>query len=501
MTGQLMKDRIARSVFWLAWSRGLVQAVSFLSTLLVARLLSPGDYGLMALATIWTSTLALVAELGLGAVVIQFPDLEDDELNLCFWLSMALAAIGYAALYALAPAAASWFSTPKLVDVLRVAGLTLPLVTFRLVPEGLLRKRLQMDRISQAEVAAVLLTLPVVLGLAWRGAGVWALVAGTLVLPSIQMVAIFWYVRWWPGLRLRSRRLGNLLRYGLGALGARASWAAYEQVDMFILGKVAGGVVLGLYTMAKTLASLPVVKISVVVNQLAVPLMAGLQQDRGALRASFLRGLRLVGCLTIPLCAGMALVANDLVRVALGEKWTPMSPIFSILCLYALIRSVDCLLPPVLFARYRPAFLFWWTGVLLIVMPFGFWAGAAWLGATGVALALVLVYPIIMAWMAREAFKELGLEWRAVLEHLRPIVRATLIMVVFVLAVRWAVPGSDTHERLVRLFLAAGSGALVYALAIFRWGGPLVDEVANVAGWLLPRRHSPNAIRRRSVEV
>lgn len=482
-----MKDRIARSVFWLVWSRGVVHGASLLSTVLVARLLSPSDYGLMALATIWTGTLALVVELGLGPTIIQFPDLEEGELNICFWLTMALACGGYAALYAASPAVAEWFATPRLSDVLRVAGLTLPLAALRLVPEGLLRKRLALDKVSQAEVAGILVTIPLVLTLAWRGAGVWALVAGSLAMPLVQTVTVFTFVRWSPGLRVRSARAGALLRYGAGALGARASWAAYEQVDLFVLGRVAGDVVLGFYAMAKALANLPVVKISAVVNQLALPVMAGFQADQGALRASFLRALRLVASVTVPACVGMALVADDIVLVALGAKWQPIVPIFRVLALFGLIHSLDALLPPILFARYRPSILFWWTGALLLVMPLAFWAGAVSIGALGVALAWVVVYPVMAAWMAREGLREIETDWRTLWNELQPVVTASLLMAASVVGVRFAVAGVEPFTVFLRVGLSVGTGAAVYVVAL-RWRGPrLVGELMEVAGWLFPR--------------
>src|SRR5437870_2323989 len=116
-----MRDRIAKSVFWLVWSRGGIQLLSFASTLLVARLINPSDYGLMALAGIWTTTIALLAELGLGAAIIQLRELEEGELNACFWLTMGFTSIGYLALYASAPFIAVWFDSPLLSTVLRVS--------------------------------------------------------------------------------------------------------------------------------------------------------------------------------------------------------------------------------------------------------------------------------------------------------------------------------------------------------------------------------------------
>jgi O-antigen/teichoic acid export membrane protein len=483
-----VKERIARSVFWLVWSRGVVQAVSFLSTLAVARMLSPADYGLMALAAIWTSTLALVTEFGLSAAVIQFPDLEEGELNFCFWMNIALASAGYAALWTAAPAIAAWFSTPKLSSVLRVVGWMLPLTALRLVPEGLMRKRLEIDKVSKAEVAGTLVTIPVVLWLAWRGVGVWALVAGTLVLPLVQMFAVFWLARWRPGLHFHSTRLRALLRFGLGSLGARVSWAAYDQLDIVVLGKVGAGVFLGFYSMAKTLVKLPVVKISVVVNQLALPVMAELQTDRGALRASFLRGLRFVACLTVPACVGAMLVADDLVPVVLGMKWQPMVPLLRVLAIFGLVHSLDVLIPPILFARYRPAFMFRWTMALLVVMLFAFWAGAAWRGALGVALAWIIVYPAMVVWMAREGLQELEMGWGALGSELRPIGIAALMMAAGVLLAQWMVPGASLADRLARLALSTSAGALAYGAGILWWGGPLRGELAEVAGWLLPRR-------------
>src|SRR3989442_5738080 len=291
-----MKDRIARSFFWVVWSRGALQIASFLSALVVARLLNPADYGLMALAGVWTYAIALIGELGLGSAIVQFRDLEEGELNAWFWLVVGMAGIGYLAVYASAPAISAWFASPMLADILRVAGLSLPLVAVRIVPDSLLRKGLELDRVAQAEIASMLATIPVVLGLAWSGAGVWALVAGTLVMPLVQTIVSFWFVRWRPGLRIGRRRLDEILRYSLAALGARVGWAVYQQVDAVVLGKVAGEVVLGFYSMAKQLSSLPVEKVTVVANQLAIPIMAGLQADRAAMRASFLRGLRLVAC-------------------------------------------------------------------------------------------------------------------------------------------------------------------------------------------------------------
>src|SRR5207245_5272696 len=171
---------------WVVWSRGVVQAVSFASTLVVARLLTPEDYGVMALAAVWTYIIWLVAELGLGAAILQFRDLDERELNTCFWLTLGVAGLGYVLLYAAAPAIGAWFVNPTLSPVLRVLGLTLPLSALRAVPDAMLRKRLELDKVSKAEIGAAVVAIPLVVGTAWGGGGVWALVAGALIAPLVQ---------------------------------------------------------------------------------------------------------------------------------------------------------------------------------------------------------------------------------------------------------------------------------------------------------------------------
>jgi O-antigen/teichoic acid export membrane protein len=487
-----MKDRLAKSVFWVVWSRGVLQVISFVSTLVVVRLLSPEDFGLMALAGIWTSGIALISEMGLGAAIVQFRDLEESEMNACFWLTNALAGLGYLALYLLAPAIAAWFASPRLTRILRVVGLILPLLAIRVVPDSLLRKRLDLDKVAQAEVISAMVNIPVMLSMAWAGAGVWALVAGALVAPLVQGMVIVWFVQWWPGLQVRGRRLRELLHFSLATFGARACWAVYEQADSFILGKVSGTLVLGFYSIAKQVALLPVEKVAAVVNQLASPVMAELQADPGAMRATLLRCLRLVAWVTFPLCIGLAVVAKDLVWLALTDKWTSAIPIIRVLCVYAMIRSMAVLLPPVLMARYRAKFLFGYNAALLVAMPLTFWVGAVWSGALGVAAAWLIVYPIIMARMAWEVLYETRTLWRTLWTALWPPAAAALVMLIVMLLVQSGLSSWTGDLVAARLVILSLAGAAAYGAGLLRVGGPVRAEMLEVAGWLL-RRSRPLA--------
>src|SRR6266478_5375947 len=162
--GTSLRARVARSMFWIAWSRGVLQVLALATTLLVARILVPADYGVMALAGFWIGMAGMLAEMGLGSAIIQFHDLDKREIDTCFWITMTLAIGCCAALSLGAPAIARWFAVPRLADVLPLLSLVMPLTACRVVSDSLLRKRLALDRVSQEEVIGAVVTLPITIG-------------------------------------------------------------------------------------------------------------------------------------------------------------------------------------------------------------------------------------------------------------------------------------------------------------------------------------------------
>jgi len=482
------RTRIARSIFWLAWSRGVLQILSFATTLVVARILVPADYGVMALAGILTGSVAILAEMGLGAAIIQFRDLDRREIDTCFWITMTLATVGFAALAVSAPIIAGWFAVPRLADVLPVLALVLPLTACRVVSDSLLRKRLALDRVSQAEVIGGVVTLPVMLGCAFAGLGIWTLVVGGLLAPAARSVATFGFAPWRPGLDIGGGRVKEMLRFSLATLAVKVMWGLREDSDVLVIGKITGQITVGLYSMAREFALLPGSKISTVVNMLSSPVMAELQTNLGAMRAALYRAVRLTAAIALPTSAGMALVADETVAVLLGPKWLPAAPILRLLCVYAAARSIDVLLPPVLFARRRERFLFWYCLVLLIVVPAAAVVGALWYGAPGAVVFSTPVYCTVMAIMAREALAEIKGSFSQLWTEIWPILAATMVMAVVVLLLREFALAGRPDPVWAKLLLISVSGAAAYVAALLAIGSPVIGEGTEVIGWILHRR-------------
>jgi O-antigen/teichoic acid export membrane protein len=479
---------VARSIFWLAWSRGVVQLISFATTVLIARILVPADYGVMALAGMFIATAGVLSEMGVGGAIVQLRDLGRRELDTCFWITVSLATITYAVLALGASMIAGWFAVPRLADVLPVLALVLPLNACGVVSANLLRKRLALDQISQAEIVGAVVTLPLMLYCALAGFGVWTLVIGSLVGGVVRNAVIFASAPWFPGLRIGGERAKEMLDFSLTTFGVTILWAFREQADVAVIGKITGQVTVGLYSMAKDLAMLPTAKIASVVYMLSSPMMAELQTDIAAMRRAFFRAVRLIAAIGFPASAGMALVADDMVAVLLGPKWLPAVTVLRLLCLYAAVRAVDVLLSPVLFARRRQRLLFWYFLALFFVVPAAAALGALWGGAPGAVVLLTLVYCGLIALVTKETLAELDGSFSELCWETWPILAATAAMAAGVLLLREIAFAGRTEPLLVELILLSVSGAVTYFGALFVLGRTVIDESAEVIGWML-RRH------------
>jgi O-antigen/teichoic acid export membrane protein len=467
-----------KSIVWLACSRGLMQGISFISTLVVMRLLTPSDYGLMALAAIWTTTVSWLVQLGLGAAIVQHRDVTDDDLNACFFLVVGLAALGWGGLYAVGPALGRWFASPMFAQVSRVLSAGIVLSALRLVPESLLRQRLAVHRIAQGEIVAWVLGMTTVITAAWHGAGVWALVAGTLANEIVWAASSYYWSGWRPGLRARGTALGRLLRYGLTALGSSACWLVYAQADQFILGKVGGERVVGFYAMARSLATVVAEKIPMAVNQIAAPLMAELQTDRDRLRVSLLRALQLIAWVTFPLAAGVLLTGDVFVDVVLTEKWQAALPILYPLCVFGVVQSLGLVPLSALSARFRVGLVLRFHVILVVAMPAGFLVGALTAGGVGTAVVWATVYPLGMLWIAGRGFREVGASWSDVAAVLARPLAATGVMCAGLLVWRaaWVHWGFDVNY-LEELSLIA-AGGVGYGAGLLAFGAGVVREIA-----------------------
>ena len=449
----------------LAWTGGvkwLVQILTWVSTLVVARLLTPEDFGIVGSAMIYVGFLGLFADFGVGTSVPIMRDLPEDHLA-----QLNGAGILFGALAMLLGLAAAWpagqfFHSTQVPWVLAALSSTLLVSGVRSVPAALLQKALRFRTLALIEATQGVIGAAATVLLALAGWRYWALCLGAI----IQSVAYTGLVlvaqphrRSWPVWRSLDKPLqlnGNIL------LG-QVSWWIYSNADFAIAGRVLGQAVMGSYLLAWEFASLPVEKITNIVGRVTPAYFAALQNDRAGLRRHLLNLTEGIATMTLPASWGIALVAEDFVRVVLGDKWLPAVAPLQILCFYVSLRSVVTLLPQVLTAIGEARWSARVGMMFVAVMPLAFLIGSRW-GAVGIATAWLLVYPILTIPYYWRLFRCLELSPRAYFGAIWVPLRGGILMALAVLLVGGRLPADWP------LAVVLGSKILIGAVAYAAFG-------------------------------
>lgn len=449
------------------------QALSFLggkvlvllATAVLARVLTPEDFGLVAFALIVISIADVVGDAGVAQALVYLPESRrrtDAALVTALVFSGALVAGAYAA----APAVAGFFGREEVTGLLRVLSLALLLGATASVPEALLRKRLQFRRTVGANLVKAAVTGGVSIALAVGGAGAWALVWGQLA-GLVALNVMLWSLvdhrpdpRVW---RLTWADSSPLVRYGLTVASAMLLSKVIFDVDYVIVGRQLGTEALGLYTLAFRLPELAVLSVFFVISAVAFPVYSRASDDPERLRRGYLTAVRLQAAYGVAAGVGIAVLAPALVLVVFGPQWQASTMPLTALGLYAALRSLGAGANDVYKALGRPGIALWLSLLrLAILVPVLIWA-ARW-GIAGVAWAQVAVAAGFVVLMQGLAARVLGAPVRGVAGALVPGLVGGAGVAVAAGAVRLLVAGPPWMVLLIGL--PAGTLGAIVALRL-----------------------------------
>jgi O-antigen/teichoic acid export membrane protein len=464
-----LKDKTINSFLWLSSTKFISQGFSWVVTILLARLLVPADFGLIAMAIIFIGFLELINELGIGAAIVQKKDLEEDDLHSTFWFSILFGFILYAFIFFSAPIIGFFFGSEKLSIILRVLGINFVIGAFKVVPYNVLAKELAFNKRSKAELSSVITGGIASLALATLGYGVWSLVYGSLVYNLVLVTLVIYFCQWRPRPIFHFRKVKKMLDFGLSVAGSQVLWYFYQNSDSLIIGKILGNIWLGFYSMAFRLSTLPVQKITAIFNQISFPVFSRLQNDKKTSRLYFLKITRLVSLITFPCIVGLFMVSESLIQVVLTDKWLPMLTPLKILCIIGILRSVSAIIPPYLVAMGKQHIILKFNVITAVVLPISFLIGINF-GISGVALAWVFVYPFVLTYLYQHGLNELNLTFYEYLNNLIPSVAASVFMACTVLFFQFFVEifYSSIYIELVGSFALGVISYFVYLLIFYR---------------------------------
>lgn len=458
---------LARGIVWTAALKWFTQVLSWLSTIIIARILAPNDYGLMGMATVYIGLVQLVNEAGLGAAIVQRRHLTREQIARLGGLSILLG-VAFAALsVSLSGLVAGFFDQPDVRWLVIALSTTFVTTAFQVLPRSLMQRDLRYPRLAAIEgVEAIAVTIGT-LAFAFAGFGYWALALGNIggrLLSTV--VAVAWYPHpvAWPR---QLKTLAGEIAFGSHIVLSRIAWYVYNNADTVVVGRVLGQAALGAYSMAWTMASVPVDRVSALVARVTPGIFATVQRELDVLRRYLLLLTEGIALVTFPLAAGLALVADLFVPVVLGEQWRGAVVPLQLLALYGGFRSIATLPPQVLVAVGHSRRSMQFSIVAAIVLPLAFLVGSRW-GTVGVALGWIIGYPLVaLTLFFRASLRAIGLPAREYARSLWPAAVSTGLMAAAVAAVRqFAVP-EGTMADPIRLAALVATGVVTYAAVVW----------------------------------
>jgi O-antigen/teichoic acid export membrane protein len=427
-----LKHKTLQGLMYLGVGKGAGKLISFVNTLLLARLLSPEDYGLMAIVMVIVGFIGFFNEIGLGSAIKQRLDINQQQLNGCFTLALLISSLLYLGLYFASPAIASYFEHDILTDILRFIAFTFILGAIIAVPDALIARDMRFKIYAGIEFVTIILQCAITLMLAWYGFKVWALAWGFVAAQCAKTCFILYFSNWVPSRFGNIREASDLMKFGATVTYSRITWYFYNNASTLIIVKVLNPQQLGIYSMAATLAALPTLHITSMVIQIASPLFSKLQQDFTRLNNALLRltsGIALIG---FPIMLGMALTSSELVPVMLGPQWFEAIFPLQILCIIGLFKSVDPLITQAFISVGKANITARYTTLCALMIPIGVYTGAIYGGLIGVAIGLVVTYPLSSIYLFYAARIHLEFSMRRYLKALQTPLEACLIMAVCV---------------------------------------------------------------------
>jgi O-antigen/teichoic acid export membrane protein len=335
-----LKRKSVRGAFATVSAQGLRFVIQTATTMVMARLLSPQDFGLQGMVVVATGFLGLFQDAGLGMATVQRLEVTQEQTSTLFWINVALGVILTILCVALAPLLVAFYHEPRLYWVAVVSGTTFMLNGLAAQHGALLQRGMRF--VTQAKIGVLSLVVGSATGIvmALLGCRYWSLVGMAMASSIISTASVWLAVPWVPGLPRRKCGVRSMLRFGgLATCNNFVVFVAWN-AEKILLGRFWGADALGLYGRAYQLVTLPVQQLNVAVTSVAFPALSRIQHDAGRLAKSFLRGYSLLISLTIPITVTCTLFAEEIVRIVLGAKWMAAAPIFRLLAPVALVFAV-----------------------------------------------------------------------------------------------------------------------------------------------------------------
>lgn len=471
------KQDVVHGTKWSAASQYGRQGMQLVVSIILARLLSPSDFGLFSMTLVVTGFVALFNDLGTSAAVIQKREIPEALLCSIFWINIAFGVMATIVIFMVAPFAAKFYHEPRVTNVLRILCLTLVISGSSMLQKALLERELGFKKLAKAEIIGTMFGSFVGIGLAVKGAGVWSLVFQAITVVCVTTI-LFWRTsNWRPKIIFRWDELRSITNYSLNLLGHSVMNYLGRNIDYLLIGRFLGAQNLGYYTLAYRIMLYPLENIAWVINRVIFPFFSRLQDDDARLRQIYLKIAGVIALFSFPMMLGLVEVSEHFILTVFGLKWDKVALLLKILAPVGLVQSLATMNGSIYGAKGRTDLQFRVGIVFTLLFSACFAVGLRW-GIVGVAVAYAITTAILTFPSFVIPFRLINLrvqEFGTAL--LRPLL-ASLMMQMVIIVLKLALRKEMASEWV--LFILVFAGGIAYFVASWLMNREQVREFAHL---------------------
>jgi len=461
-----IKRKLFQGISWNVLSQLGTQGISFCVTLVLARLLVPEDFGLVALSGVFVGFILIFEDLAMGSAIVQRKNIDDVYLSTSFWASMMTGLILAAVLLLIAPFAALFYDNPLLKPIIMISSLSLVISPFTSIHKSLLTKRLEFNKLAIINIVRALFNGIASVLLAFFGYGVWSLVLGG-VISGILVAPLVWsFSPWRPSFKFSQQCFKDLFGFSSYLLSFNVFNYFARNFDNLIIGKLLGAQVLGVYSIAYSLMMKPIRQVSWSIGRVLFPVFSDIQHDKARVRSGYLKVTKTIALVTFPMMFGLLVVAKEFVLVTLGAKWQEVILPLQLLCLVGATQSVGTTVGTIFNSQGRSDLLFK-TGVAASLgHVLAFVIGIRW-GLVGMINCYIGSNAIFFFVNQFFAGRLIELPLNTFLKNLTVPLLCSSVMAVLVMLLKSAIQSSLHLPMLPTLALSVATGVVSYMTLVF----------------------------------
>ncbi|MBW4643035.1 MAG: MOP flippase family protein [Goleter apudmare HA4340-LM2] len=388
-----LKQAATSGIRWSFIAQVSRQLVQILTTIVLARILSPNDFGLIGMTAVVIGFINLFKDLGTSTAIIQKQDYSDEFLSSIFWINVIFGCLVTSLIFLFSPLIANLYEEPRVIAILQFLSVTFFISSLSNLQQAILERDLAFNQLAKIEIFSLVLGSAVAIIVAILGAGVWSLVCQTLLVNICTTILLWVYTKWRPKLILQWKAVKSISHYSLHLTAANIFFYFVRNADNFLIGKFLGAEALGYYALAYRIMMYPMQNIGAVIRRVMFPVFSRWQEDNVRFQDAYLKAVALTSMITLPIVVSFIVLGKPLVLTLFGNSWLPTVPLLIILVPAGFIESIETTVTVIYQAKGRTDVMLYWGGFTGIMVVLAFVIGIQW-GVIGVAVAYVSTLPL-----------------------------------------------------------------------------------------------------------